>query len=327
MRPGVLAAEAAIVVFFLLGTTCTLSFAFAPPKRRHSYTISTPSHLYASSGLYRPFCSHALSRLVESGLFVPSTDIPLHLQHNEAPAKGMPPGTALVKIETRSLLPRNKNVAYARCALLETLALAPAPDDEHDNDVVSTSGIQVMNLVVFPSPHTNLPVWGVDLVSLPGDKHLLVMDVQPMSTSTDDYCNQETNSELQKWHAKYVEHIFEWGGDMPEPAQKFFSPYVLWTRLAKGQSQEQAPPIDIIQGNVWDAFVAHLELYLQLVEKYSSTSDNNNNNNNNTPKKNYQEEYLQYRLMNDPARPMLQSLYGAEWTEQLLTQVLFPKQE
>lgn len=292
MREAHLAA--AVLVYFLGSRSRTLSFAFAPSKCR-SKTIST-SQLCASSGLYRPFCEHALSRLVESGLFEPSTDIPTHLQRNEAPAKGMPPGT-LVKIETRALLPRSNNVAYARCALLETIL---------PNEHFSTCGIQVMNLVVFPSPHTNLPVWGVDLVSLPGDKHLLAMDVQPMT-------KHETYHDLafQDWHEMYVKNTLEWGGDIPEQAQKFFSPNLLWTRL-KG---EEALPI--IQEHVRDAFVAHLELYLQLVEEYS-TDD--------TLKDNCQEEYLQYRLTNDPARPMLQSLYGAEWTEQLLTQVLFPKQ-
>jgi phycoerythrobilin:ferredoxin oxidoreductase len=334
-----------------------LSFAFAPSLQRRrrrsssSRRVSTSHQLHAGrgngGGLYRPFCEHALSRLVQSGLFVPSTDIPTHLQQNEAPAKGMPPGT-LVKIETRALLPKNNNnvMAYARCALLETI---PFPndedddDDDDDDDSVSTRGIQVMNLVVFPSPHTNLPVWGVDLVSLPGDKHLLAMDVQPMTTTTtttttrddddDDGGETQDNPNLallfQEWHEKYFKQhaSLEWGGDMPEQAQKFFSPNVLWTRL-KGEGA-----LPIIQGHIMDAFVAHLELYLQLVEQYSTTTTTDNTTTDNTttttttPKNvnNYQEEYLQYRLMNDPARPMLQSLYGVDWTEQLLTQVLFPK--
>lgn len=280
------------------------SFAFTPPRSRT--TFSTSQLNASASGLYRPFSEHALTRLEQSGLFIPSNGvIPAHLRRKEVPAKGnMPPGT-MVRIETRALTSRHKNVAYARCALLETLL----PSDE---EVVSTKGIQVLNIVIFPSIHTDLPVWGVDLVSLPGDKHLLAIDVQPMSYAQQKQDDNYYSALFHEWYVTHVESKFEWGGDLPEKAAKFFSPYALWTRL---QGAEEA--ISLIQGDVSEAFVAHLELYLQVVKEYSFDE----------PKDNVQEEYLQYRLENDPARPMLQSLYGAEWTEQLLTQVLFPKQQ
>ena len=101
------------------------SFAFTPPRSRT--TFSTSQLNASASGLYRPFSEHALTRLEQSGLFIPSNDIiPAHLQRKEVPAKGnMPPGT-MVRIETRALTSRHKDVAYARCALLETLL----PSDE-----------------------------------------------------------------------------------------------------------------------------------------------------------------------------------------------------
>ena len=39
--------------------------------------------------------------------------------------------------------------------------------------------------------------------------------------------------------------------------------------------------------------------------------------------KNGQNNYLQYRRDNDPARPMLSSLFGKEFTESLIREVLF----
>jgi phycoerythrobilin:ferredoxin oxidoreductase len=36
-----------------------------------------------------------------------------------------------------------------------------------------------------------------------------------------------------------------------------------------------------------------------------------------------QTDYLNYRRDNDPARPMLKSLYGEEWTEKLIGEILF----
>jgi len=34
-------------------------------------------------------------------------------------------------------------------------------------------------------------------------------------------------------------------------------------------------------------------------------------------------DYLNYRRENDPARPMLTRLYGNEWTERVISEVLF----
>jgi phycoerythrobilin:ferredoxin oxidoreductase len=64
-----------------------------------------------------------------------------------------------------------------------------------------------------------------------------------------------------------------------------------------------------------DAFKAHLDIYLQCVQEEVEAS-----------KEHHQDEYLEYRLENDPARPMLRSLYGPEWTERVLADILFPEE-
>lgn len=117
----------------------------------------------------------------------------------------------------------------------------------------------------------------------------------------------------EQWKGWYHEYVvkqeFEWGGDMPPEACKFFSPHALWTRLNGDDA------VDMIQTKVFDAFCAHLDLYIQMLKEYQATEDN---------EANHQDEYVEYRLAKDPARPMLQSLYGPEWTEDVLTKVLFP---
>jgi phycoerythrobilin:ferredoxin oxidoreductase len=62
---------------------------------------------------------------------------------------------------------------------------------------------------------------------------------------------------------------------------------------------------------------SHLDIYLNLVSEFSGTPVENNS----------QREYIRYRHENDPARPMLKSLYGESWTERLLSQVMFPHPE
>lgn len=278
--------------------------------KRGSHTVEL--QLMASteaSGLYRPFCEYAFEKLQESGLFIPTNDIPVDLQGNQAPAKGMPEGS-VVKMETKALTPSSSDaVSYARYALLETIL----PHNDTEESEISTSGIQVMNLVVFPSNKTSLPVWGVDLVSLPGNKHLLAMDVQPMTCAETEFLNAY-NSKWKEWYDTHAQQ-FEWGGDLPPDATKFFSPFALWTR------QTGPDAVDIIQNQVFDAFCDHLDLYLQMLQDYKSTAATQEE-----ACSNHQDEYLAYRLENDPARPMLQSLYGPEWTEEVLARVLFPSE-
>ncbi len=292
----------------LLAHPSLIAFVASIHNRRPTAITSCHASSITSTttGLYRPFCDYAFQKLQESELFVPSSLIPETLQSNSAPAKGMPEGT-VVQMTTKALLPAQDVVSYARFALLETIM------SDSDNTEISTKGIQVMNLVVFPSKQTSLPVWGVDFVTLPGNKHLLAMDVQPMNPITSDFC-KSYDSQWKEWHRHYVSQ-FEWGGDMPLEASKFFSPFAFWTRLVGEEA------IETIQDDVFTAFCSHLDLYIQMLQDYGSSGMTSASD-----ETNHQDEYLQYRLANDPARPMLQSLYGPEWTEEVLTRVLFPKE-
>mmetsp|Transcript_22352 Transcript_22352/g.33023 ORF Transcript_22352/g.33023 Transcript_22352/m.33023 type:complete len:301 (+) Transcript_22352:89-991(+) len=252
-------------------------------------------------GLYREFVEHAWSELEEGGLLDGSdVEVPTLLAKNSAVAKGMPEGSQVkITVDAKS---GKGPIAYGRFALLETIL--------PENDRISTEGIQVMNLVLFGKPP--LPVWGVDFVSLPGGKHLLAMDAQPMVVGSVPILNEK----WKEWYDKHVNGKFEWGGDLPEPTRKYFSSHALWTRLSGDDTVQK------IQTDVMTAFKEHLSLYLEscaTLDTQDVISDGSNNNN-------HLEEYLEYRLQNDPARPMLKSLYGQEWTEQVLSEILFPKE-
>jgi phycoerythrobilin:ferredoxin oxidoreductase len=281
-------------------------------------------------GLYRKFADHAWNRLEESGMFVDAS-ISEELSRNQAPAKGMK--DSFVQISTKAMVPssleKSKLVKYARVALLETVSLEDSDTEIH------TSGIQVLNFVVIPSDETNLPgkifvlhfrtsirktnlysyflfslhliVLGIDLVTLPGNRNLLLLDAQPMVIS---------NPYEEHWKDWYVQNvadneIFPWGGDFPEPVQKYVSKYALWSRL----SNDAYDPVEIIQQDLWNVFTSHLDLYLELLENSSIEEVQGDNN---------QVGYLEYRRSTDPAKPMLNSLYGEEWTNKLLDEVLFP---
>mmetsp|Transcript_30710 Transcript_30710/g.46525 ORF Transcript_30710/g.46525 Transcript_30710/m.46525 type:complete len:304 (-) Transcript_30710:116-1027(-) len=254
----------------------------------------------SQAGLYRDFVEHAWSKLEREGILHRSDiEVPTRLATNEAVAKGMPEGSQ-VKITVDAKAGKG-SIVYGRFALLETLV--------PERGSITTDGIQVMNLVLFGKPP--LPVWGVDFVSLPGGKHLLAMDTQPMVVGSAPLLSEK----WKDWHNKHVNGKFEWGGDLPEPAKKFFSSHTLWTRLSGDDSVQR------IQTDVMTAFQEHLNLYLESCAEL----DNEGTLSSCGMSENHLEEYLDYRLQNDPARPMLKSLYGPEWTEQLLEEILFPK--
>ena len=300
-----------------------------------------------SGGIYRPFAEYAWTRLKDTGLFdgEGARPVPKDLASNSSPARGMAEGTE-VTIEVRSMVGRSSGpIRLARYALLETLA-PPTPT----SDLFAVpDAIHVLNLVVFPSPNIigcpALPVLGLDLVTLPGMKHLIAIDFQPVlplpSKSDGDESEEgdETNIETERivlpkqygefearLAALHRKHCVEsdalpWGGDIPEFARRFFSPYAVWTRLAG----EEALPV--VQDEVMSVFGDYVKLYVDLMQRVQrdvgSEALNLDNDHGNPDAVQGQTDYLNYRRDNDPARPMLKSLYGEEWTEKLIGEILF----
>jgi phycoerythrobilin:ferredoxin oxidoreductase len=250
--------------------------------------------------LYRPFARHAWNVLNErcSDVLQP-VEIPDDLSFNDAISA---PGTETrISVKAFTAQPNHpiSPIRYARYALMETVA-------SESSGPIQTSGIQIFNMLIFPLASTNLPVWGADFVSLPGNKHLVLLDAQPMDDVEQPSCWKD-------WYNKHAIDALPWGGDLSEEVKPFVSEHALWTRL-NDKDGTGSDPIELIQGPIMDAFREHLDIYLDLILWPES----------NTSKQNRQTEYLQYRLQHDPARPMLKKLYGEEWTERLLQNIMFP---
>jgi hypothetical protein len=291
---------------------------------------------YSQAGLYRKFADHVWQELEATG-WLSEMVIQSEFCENIALAKGAVAEGTVVKMTTRAMVPAIQPqpqdpplpIRYARYALLETLT--PSNPTSDSENVVQTKGIQVLNLVVFPSDTSDLPVLGIDLVSLPGDKHLLLLDAQPMALPN------QYEENWKEWHAKYVrattggdngdagdgdpekDTVFPWGGDIPAPVAKYVSKYALWTRLVGKEG------VDVIQNELWDAFKDHLREYLELLKQQQQQQQRSvHANKAHANKMGDQASYIDYRRNNDPAKPMLKALYGEEWTNQVLEQVLFP---
>ena len=285
--------------------------------------------------------------------------VPEDFRFKSSPVKGAPPGTNVVaNIRSISQFPflgttseetnDSSNVLrLARSAFLET----QSPKNEA---LVTPMTIHVLNFVLFPNPHVRerndenggagdylgLPILGADIVSLPGNKHLVALDFQPVLPLEGDdaklFPHQYSHLEekLLSIHAKYQKGdddstpLLPWGGDIPPQAERFFSPYALWTRV----SDENA--LETVSTVVWDAFQEYVDLYLELMSAvqsdvdsgtlYVTTASEDMDDSIGNPASKGQMEYLEYRRANDPARPMLQRLYGNEWAESVIGEVLFP---
>jgi phycoerythrobilin:ferredoxin oxidoreductase len=198
---------------------------------------------------------------------------------------------------------------------------------KHEHDVLTTSygyqapklrqiraahvqggdALQVLNFVIFPDLHYDLPFFGADLVTLPGG-HLIALDMQPLFRDDPDYQAKYTQPILPIFNT-YQPHL-PWGGDFPEEARPFFSPAFLWTR------PEQT---DVVETHVFAAFKDYLQAYLNFVAQADPIT---------TPQalsnvEQAQLRYLRYRAEKDPARGMFTRFYGPDWTEEYIHGFLF----
>jgi Ferredoxin-dependent bilin reductase len=300
--------------------------------QRHVFVNDKPSDFEISNtlslekGLYRPFAEYAWQQLIQTHeQNLSPVQVPMELGYKETVAPG-PKGNSTVRITIQAATSSNAtnfagSIQYARYALIETIQTSA-------NDNINTDGIQVLNMVIIPYKHTGLPVFGADFVALPGNKHLLLLDAQPVcDRDCDDGNGYLYEDWFQQWYERNdIHRQFEWGGDLPEPVQQYVSKYALWTRFIGSseatsiRNSTNTNPIDTIRGPVMDVFMDHFQTYMQLLNHYESSSVQTSDYTNSSRL----QGYLTYRLDNDPARPMLKRLFGTEWTEQALHDILFP---
>ncbi|MGK7927070.1 MAG: phycoerythrobilin:ferredoxin oxidoreductase [Spirulina sp.] len=168
------------------------------------------------------------------------------------------------------------------------------------------AALQVLNFVIFPQLHYDLPFFGADLVTLPGG-HLIALDMQPLFRDDPSYQEKYTQPIWKTFQTHQKD--LPWGGDFPEEAQPFFSPAFLWTRPTE---------TEVVETKVFAAFKDYLNAYLKFVETVELAPEEQ------LPDiKTAQLNYLRYRAEKDPARGMFQRFYGPEWTEEYIHGFLF----
>ena len=99
---------------------------------------------------------------------------------------------------------------------------------------------------------------------------------------------------------------------MSEDVAKFFSPGLIWSRLSKQQDSD-----NLIENQLYDSFKEYLNLYLKTLFESAEVEQCLQQE-----LINGQNDYLNYRRDNDPARPMLSSLFGKDFTESLILSLI-----
>ena len=175
---------------------------------------------------------------------------------------------------------------------------------------INSPSYSVLNFLIIPSTTYNIPFLGVDFVSLP-NSHLLVLDFQPSLT-----VEKQFSSELLEKLAKLknsCHNSLPIAEKMSEDVARFFSPGLIWSRLPKERNSDY-----LIENQLYNSFKEYLKLYLKILfESYEVDKGLQ------LELINGQNSYLNYRRDKDPARPMLSSLFGKDFTESLINNVLF----
>ena len=175
---------------------------------------------------------------------------------------------------------------------------------------INSPNYSVLNFLIIPNTMYNVPFFGVDFVSLP-NSHLLVLDFQPSLKIKNQYSNLLLEKLLK---LKTCCHSsLPLAKKMSADVSRYFSPGLIWSKLPKEESSDF-----LIANQLYSSFKEYLNLYLELL--FESKEANIE-----IQKEliNGQNNYLKYRRDNDPARPMLSSLFGKEFTESLIKEILF----
>ena len=175
---------------------------------------------------------------------------------------------------------------------------------------INSPSYSVLNFLIIPNTIYNMPFFGVDFVSLP-NSHLIVLDFQPSLDIKDQFSSELVEKLIElKQSCHSTLPIAE---KMSEDVSKFFSPGLIWSRLPKEESSEE-----LINATLYSSFKEYLNLYLRILFEREKANEN-------LQKQliNGQNNYLKYRREKDPARPMLSNLFGKDFTESLIKEVLF----
>ncbi|MGK7891788.1 MAG: 15,16-dihydrobiliverdin:ferredoxin oxidoreductase [Leptolyngbyaceae cyanobacterium] len=165
---------------------------------------------------------------------------------------------------------------------------------------------QILNSVIYPSHHYDLPLVGIDFLSFGTVKNLIVMDLQPLFQD-ESYLAKYIHP-LKALHEKYPDLSQNMEMKFYD-ANQYFSKYLLFAKV----------DADTVHTRVFEAFKDYLNLYWQLLEEAEPLDDPSDIQR----IAKAQADYDQYSADRDPASGLFSSYFGHEWSEKFLYGFLF----
>ncbi|CAM6063338.1 unnamed protein product [Sphagnum tenellum] len=159
--------------------------------------------------------------------------------------------------------------------------------------------VQVLNLVIFPRPAFDLPIFCADLVTF-NHMHIIVIDFNPLLYNAEESANYKSKyiDPVMPLANKYIS-LLPWGGELRTEAMQFFSPLLLWSRPKRDDGS-------CVEATVFSAFKDYLRAWLDIVDTAKPTEH---------PEKllcnqEAQHRYMSWRSTKDPGRHLLTQFYG-----------------
>lgn len=149
---------------------------------------------------------------------------------------------------------------------------------------------QIMNSVIYPSHHYDLPLLGIDFLSFGQVKNLIVMDFQPLFQ--DEAYLKKYIQPLQTLHEKYPDLSQDLEMKFYD-ANQYFSKYLLFAKT----------DAETVKTRVFAAFKDYLDLYWHMLEAAEPLSDQSDIQR----IVKAQKDYDQYSADRDPASGLFSS--------------------
>jgi 15,16-dihydrobiliverdin:ferredoxin oxidoreductase len=165
----------------------------------------------------------------------------------------------------------------------------------------------VFNSLWYPSFEYDLPLLGIDLISIGKNRVLSVIDAQPIHP-TDEY-SQKYNGPFAKIRAKYPDLQGTLSGKIYDDTS-FFSKGMLFGRFTDESK---------LGNTVTPAFAEYLNAYLSLMDK--ATPDYSESSMNTVRER--QIAYDIYSAAKDPAVGLFDAYFGKEWSASFVHDFLF----
>lgn len=137
---------------------------------------------------------------------------------------------------------------------------------------------------------------------------LASIDFQPID-SVDHSIYSHNKIKLNKWKS-----LLPVGGKLPEGSEAFFSSHGVWTRFPRDRVKAKLLFVEQAAYEFTDIYAQTLQsLHQDLVDDSITAL-----------RKEKIEKYLNYRRENDPAKRLLIAAFGKDWTNDVLSNVVFP---